>query len=33
VQRVPVRVHLEPGQPEVERLRPGMSVEVTVKVR
>jgi membrane fusion protein (multidrug efflux system) len=33
VQRVPVRVRLEPGQPEVERLRPGMSVEVTVKVR
>ena len=33
VQRVPVRVHLEPGQAEVERLRPGMSVEVTVKVR
>jgi membrane fusion protein (multidrug efflux system) len=33
VQRVPVRVRLEPGQAELERLRPGMSVEVTVKVR
>jgi len=33
VQRVPVRVRLEPGQPDVERLRPGLSVEVTVEVR
>jgi membrane fusion protein (multidrug efflux system) len=33
VQRVPVRVRLDPGQPELERLRPGMSVEVAVKVR
>jgi membrane fusion protein (multidrug efflux system) len=33
VQRVPVRVRLEPGQPEAERLRPGMSVEISVKVR
>jgi membrane fusion protein (multidrug efflux system) len=33
VQRIPVRVRLEPGQPDVDRLRPGMSVEVTVKVR
>ncbi|HUL58000.1 MAG TPA: HlyD family secretion protein [Anaeromyxobacteraceae bacterium] len=33
VQRVPVRVRLEPGQPEIDRLRPGLSVEVTVKVR
>jgi membrane fusion protein (multidrug efflux system) len=33
VQRIPVRVRLEPGQPELERLRPGMSVEVDVKVR
>jgi membrane fusion protein (multidrug efflux system) len=33
VQRVPVRVRLDPGQPEVDRLRPGMSVEVSVKVR
>jgi membrane fusion protein (multidrug efflux system) len=33
VQRIPVRVRLDPGQPEAERLRPGMSVEVSVKVR
>ncbi len=33
VQRVPVRVRLGKGQPEVDRLRPGMSVEVSVKVR
>jgi membrane fusion protein (multidrug efflux system) len=33
VQRVPVRVRLEPDQPELERLVPGMSVEVSVKVR
>jgi len=33
VQRVPVRIHLDPGQPDVERLRPGMSVEPKVKVR
>ena len=33
VQRVPVRVRLEGGQPELDRMRPGMSVEVTVKVR
>ncbi len=33
VQRIPVRVRIEPGQPELERLRPGMSVEATVKVR
>ena len=33
VQRIPVRVRLDPGQPELDRLRPGMSVEVTVKVR
>jgi membrane fusion protein (multidrug efflux system) len=33
VQRLPVRVRLDPGQPERERLRPGMSAEVTVKVR
>jgi membrane fusion protein (multidrug efflux system) len=31
VQRVPVRVRLEPGQPGLERLRPGLST--TVKVR
>jgi membrane fusion protein, multidrug efflux system len=33
VQRVPVRIRLEPGQPEMERLRPGMSVEPQVKIR
>jgi membrane fusion protein (multidrug efflux system) len=33
VQRVPVRVRLEPNQPELDRLRPGLSAEVDVKVR
>ncbi len=33
VQRIPVRIRLEPGQPEMDRLRPGMSVEPQVKVR
>lgn len=33
VQRIPVRIRLEPGQPGLERLRPGMSVEPSVKVR
>jgi membrane fusion protein, multidrug efflux system len=33
VQRLPVRIRLEPGQPELERLRPGMSVEPEVRVR
>ncbi len=33
VQRIPVRVGIAPGQPELDRLRPGMSVEVDVKVR
>jgi membrane fusion protein (multidrug efflux system) len=33
VQRIPVRIGLEPGQPGLERLRPGMSVEPQVKVR
>jgi membrane fusion protein, multidrug efflux system len=33
VQRIPVRIRLEPGQPELERLRPGMSVEPRVTVR
>ena len=33
VQRIPVRIHLDPGQPEMDRLRPGMSVEPKVKVR
>jgi membrane fusion protein (multidrug efflux system) len=33
VQRIPVRIRLDPGQPEMDRLRPGMSVEPRVKVR
>jgi membrane fusion protein (multidrug efflux system) len=33
VQRLPVRIRLEPGQPEIDRLRPGMSVEPKVRVR
>jgi membrane fusion protein (multidrug efflux system) len=33
VQRIPVRIRLDPGQPEVDRLRPGMSVEPSVRVR
>jgi membrane fusion protein, multidrug efflux system len=33
VQRVPVRIRLDPGQPDMERLRPGMSVEPKVKLR
>jgi len=33
VQRLPVRIRLDPGQPEMDRLRPGMSVEPKVKVR
>jgi membrane fusion protein (multidrug efflux system) len=33
VQRIPVRIHLQPGQPEMSRLRPGMSVEPKVKIR
>jgi membrane fusion protein, multidrug efflux system len=33
VQRIPVRIQLDPGQPEMERLRPGMSVEPKVRVR
>jgi membrane fusion protein (multidrug efflux system) len=33
VQRVPVRIALEPGQPGMERLRPGMSVEPKVTLR
>jgi membrane fusion protein (multidrug efflux system) len=33
VQRIPVRIALEPGQPGAERLRIGMSVEPTVTVR
>ena len=30
VQRLPVRIRIDPGQPMVARLRPGMSVEVSV---
>jgi membrane fusion protein, multidrug efflux system len=33
VQRVPVRIALDPGQPAVERLRPGLSTTVTVRLR
>ena len=33
VQRIPVRIRLEPGQPDIDRLRPGMSVEPKVRVR
>ena len=33
VQRIPVRIKLEQGQPEMERLRPGMSAEPKVRVR
>ncbi|HEX2591058.1 MAG TPA: HlyD family secretion protein, partial [Rhizomicrobium sp.] len=32
VQRVPVRVHLDPGQPGMERLRPGLSANVKVRL-
>jgi membrane fusion protein (multidrug efflux system) len=30
VQRIPVRIRIEPGQPGIERLRQGMSVEPKV---
>ena len=33
VQRLPVRIRLDPGQPEADRLRPGMSVEPRVRVK
>ncbi len=33
VQRIPVRINLDAGQPEMDRLRPGMSVEPKVRVR
>jgi len=33
VQRIPVRIALDPGQAGLERLRPGMSVEPEVRVR
>ena len=32
VQRVPVRIHFEPGQRAVDRLRPGLSVTAKVKL-
>jgi membrane fusion protein, multidrug efflux system len=32
VQRIPVRVRLDPGQPGLDLLRPGMSVEPKVRV-
>ncbi|WP_034158757.1 HlyD family secretion protein [Sphingomonas sp. ERG5] len=33
VQRVPVRIALDPGQPMLARLRPGLSVTATVRVK
>lgn len=33
VQRVPVRIHFDPNQPSVERLRPGLSADVTVRLK
>jgi membrane fusion protein (multidrug efflux system) len=33
VQRIPVRINLDPNQEAIDRLRPGMSVESTVRVR
>ena len=33
VQRLPVRIVLTPGQPQMEKLRPGMSVEAKVELR
>jgi membrane fusion protein (multidrug efflux system) len=33
VQRVPVRIALDPGQPDLGRLRAGLSAEVTVRLR
>jgi membrane fusion protein, multidrug efflux system len=33
VQRIPVRIHIDAGQPSMDRLRIGMSVEPEVKVR
>jgi len=32
VQRVPVRIHLDPGQPGLDQLRPGLSAVVTVQL-
>lgn len=33
VQRLPVRIAISPGQPQMEQLRPGMSVEAKVDLR
>jgi membrane fusion protein (multidrug efflux system) len=33
VQRIPVRIRIDPGQPGIDRLRPGMSVEPKVRIR
>lgn len=33
VQRIPVRIALEPGQPLIEKLRAGMSVEAQIHIR
>ncbi len=33
VQRIPVRIALDPNQEAADRLRPGMSVEPKVRVR
>jgi membrane fusion protein (multidrug efflux system) len=33
VQRIPVRIRLDPGQPGIDRLRPGMSAEPKVRIR
>jgi membrane fusion protein (multidrug efflux system) len=33
VQRLPVRIHLLPNQPDVARLRPGLSADVTVDLK
>jgi len=32
VQRIPVRIRLDPGQPGLERLRPGLSTTVRVRL-
>jgi membrane fusion protein, multidrug efflux system len=33
IQRLPVRIRLNPGQPQMNQLRPGMSVEATVYIK
>jgi membrane fusion protein (multidrug efflux system) len=32
VQRIPVRIDIDPGQPGLEGLRPGMSVEPKIRI-